>query len=152
MMKYSRVLYAYIYIYMVVCWSMAIVYISKNILDSPSPHKFFIHNFFFRKYFFGKYFWDKCTWGPEAQKKWRGRFWGVWGAPRPPPEGRAGSENDTLLPLTHDQPKFWNGPPCLSKVIVRKPWRRKNKKQEKNKIKSDKTIRHASYRNAPVLL
>ena len=31
----------------------------------------------------------------------------------PPPGGRAGSEKDTLLPLTmtRDQQKFWNGPP-----------------------------------------
>ena len=36
-------------------------------------------------------------------------FWGVWGAP---PGGRAGSENNTLLPMTMigDRLKFWSGP------------------------------------------
>ena len=53
-----------------------------------------------------------------------GGFWGVWGAPRPHP----GSENDTLLPMTMtcDRLKFWSGPAWRSKVIIRKPWRRKN--------------------------
>ena len=52
-----------------------------------------------------------------------GGCWGVWGAPR------AGSENDALIPMTmtRDRPKFWNGRPWRSKVIIRKPWPRKNK-------------------------
>ena len=58
--------------------------------------------------------------------------------------GRAGSENDTLLPMTMicDRLKFWSGPAWRSKVIIRKPWRRKNKKKKKKKKKknSDKTI------------
>ena len=51
--------------------------------------------------------------------------------PTPPPGGRAGSENDTLLPMTMtcDRLKFWSGPAWRSKVIIRKPWRRKNKKK-----------------------
>ena len=37
---------------------------------------------------------------------------GVFGAPHAPTGGRAGSENDTLLPMTMtcDQLKFWSGP------------------------------------------
>ena len=60
---------------------------------------------------------------------------GVWGRPTRPPGGRAGSENDTLLPMTMtcDRLKFWSGPAWWSKVIIRKPWRRKNKKKYKNK-------------------
>ena len=56
----------------------------------------------------------------------------------------AGSENDTLLPMTRtcDRLKFWSGLAWRSKIIIRKPWWRKNKK---NKIlkNSDKTIRHS---------
>ena len=65
---------------------------------------------------------------------------GGWGDA--PPGGRAGSENDTLLPMTMtcDMLKFWSGPAWRSKVIIRKPWRRKNKKEQTN---SDKTIRHS---------
>ena len=67
----------------------------------------------------------------ERKKKKKNNVWGVWGAP---PGGRAGSENDTLLPMTMtcDRLKFWSGPAWRSKVIIRTPWRRKNKK---NKIK-----------------
>ena len=56
------------------------------------------------------------------------------------PTYRAGSENDTLLPMTMtcDRLKFWSGPAWRSKVIIRKPWRRKNKKNF-----LDKTIRHS---------
>ena len=56
------------------------------------------------------------------------------GIPRPP-GGRAGSENDTPLPLTmtHEWPKFWNDPPWCSKVIGLKPWRQKNKNKKKKK-------------------
>ena len=66
---------------------------------------------------------------------------GCLGRPTPPPGGRAGSENDTLLPMTMtcDWLKFWNGPAWRSKIIIRKPWRRK----KKIKINSDKTIRHS---------
>ena len=47
-----------------------------------------------------------------------GGIWGVWG----PPGGRAGSENDTLIPMTMtcDRLKFWNS--------QKLSWRRKNKK------------------------
>ena len=74
---------------------------------------------FFSKMFL--WFWNPCThffFGGGG-----GGFWGVWGAPR------AGSENDTLLPMTMtcDRLKFWSGPAWRSKVIIRKPWRRKNK-------------------------
>ena len=62
---------------------------------------------------------------------------GCLGRPTPPPGGRAGSENDTLLPMTMicDRLKFWSGPTWRSKVIIRKPWRRKNKKKKKKKKK-----------------
>ena len=54
----------------------------------------------------------------------------------PPTGGRAGSENDTRLPMTMtcDRLKFWSGPAWRSKIIIRKPWRRKNKKKN-NKYK-----------------
>ena len=37
---------------------------------------------------------------------------GILGCPTPPPGGRVGSENDTLLPMTMtcDRLKFWSGP------------------------------------------
>ena len=65
-----------------------------------------------------------------------GGILGCLGRPTPPPGGRAGSENDTLLPMTMtcDRLKFWSGPAWRSKVIIRKPWRRK-KKKNKNKNK-----------------
>ena len=73
-----------------------------------------------------------------------GGILGCLGRSTPPPGGRAGSENDTLLPMamTCDRLKFWSGPAWRSKVIIRKPWRRKNKKKRKKK-NSDKTIRHS---------
>ena len=48
-----------------------------------------------------------------------GGDFGVLGRPTPPPGGRAGSENDTLLPMTMtcDRLKFWSGPAWRSKVI-----------------------------------
>ena len=65
-----------------------------------------------------------------------GEFLGCLGRPTPPPGGRAGSENNTLLPMTMicDRLKFWSGPAWRSKVIIRKPWRRKNKKKKKKKF------------------
>ena len=101
----------------------------------------------------------KCSWGPKTQKKknnfqkcsWGsethanknlffgggGGILGCLGRPTPPPGGRAGSENDTLLPMTMicDRLKFWSGPAWRSKVIIRKPWRQKNKKKKKKKKK-----------------
>ena len=58
-----------------------------------------------------------------------GGILGCLGRPTPPPGGRAGSENDTLLPMTMicDRLKFWSGPAWRSKVIIRKPWRRRNR-------------------------
>ena len=69
-----------------------------------------------------------------------GGILGCLGRPTPPPGGRAGSENDTLLPMTMicDRLKFWSGPAWRSKVIIRKPWRRKNKKKKKKKKKRKK--------------
>ena len=63
-----------------------------------------------RNFFPHKLFFQKCSWG-----------------------------SDTLLPMTmtRDRPKFWNLA-WRSKVIIRKPWRRKNKKKY---IYSDKSIR-----------
>ena len=101
----------------------------------------------------------KCSWGSETHANKNlffgggGGGLGCLGRPTPPPGGRAGSENDTLLPMTMicDRLKFWSGPAWRSKVIIRKPWRRKNKKKKKRKKKkrkkkkkkSDKTIRHS---------
>ena len=58
-----------------------------------------------------------------------GEILGCLGRPTPPSGGRAGSENDTLLPMimTCDRLKFWSGPAWRSNIIIRKPWRRKNK-------------------------
>ena len=49
---------------------------------------------------------------------------GCLGRPTPSPGGCAGSENDTLLPMTMtcDRFKFWSGPAWRSKVIIRKLW------------------------------
>ena len=89
---------------------------------------------------------EKCSWGHFSGGG--GGVLGCLGRPTPPPGGRAGSENNTLLPMTMicDRLKFWSGPAWRSKVIIRKPWRRKNKKKKKKKKKinnSDKTIRHS---------
>ena len=94
---------------------------------------------------------QKCSWGSETHANENlffggGRILGCLGRPTPPPGGRAGSENNTLLPVTMtcDRLKFWSGPAWRSKVIIRKPWRRKKKKKKKKKKKnSDKTIRHS---------
>ena len=61
---------------------------------------------------------------------------GILGRPTPPPGGRAGSDNNTLLPMTMtcDRLKFWSGPAWWSKVIIRKPWRRKKIKIIINKF------------------
>ena len=94
-----------------------------------------------------KKFAKKCSWGLKTQKKKKrgggqkflsfffptklffggGGILGCLGRPTPPPGGHAGSENDTLLPMTMicDRLKFWSGPAWRSKVIIRKPWRRK---------------------------
>ena len=87
--------------------------------------------FLTEKQFFAK----KCSWVLKRKKKQKKHFGGggilgCLGRPTPPPGGRAGSENNTLLPMTMtcDQLKFWSGPAWRSKVIIRKPWRRKKKK------------------------
>ena len=81
---------------------------------------------------------EKCSWGFKrgGGRKISGGGLGVFGAPHAPPAppgGREGSENDTLLPMTMtcDRLKFWSGPAWRSKVIIRKPWRRKKKKEKK---------------------
>ena len=73
-------------------------------------------------------FWNACR-----KKNVRG---GDFGVPHAPTRGSRGSENDTLLPMamTCDRLKFWSGPAWRSKVIIRKPWRRKNKKKKKKKF------------------
>ena len=91
------------------------------------------------KFFFPtKFFFQKCSWGSETHANKNlffggGGILGCLGRPTPPPGGRAGSENDTLLPMTMicDRLKFWSGPAWRSKVIIRKPWRRKNIKKIK---------------------
>ena len=96
---------------------------------------FFPTKFFFSKMFLG--FWNACK-----QKIYfsGGGILGCLGRPTPPPGGRAGSENNTLLPMTMicDRLKFWSGPAWRSKVIIRKPWRRKNKKKKKKRKKKKK--------------
>ena len=95
-------------------------------------------------YFFSllNFFFQKCSGGSETRAIFfffrGGADFGVFGAP-PPPGGRAGSENDTLLPMTItcDRLKFWSDPAWRSKVIIRNPWRRK-KKKKKNKKKRKK--------------
>ena len=84
----------------------------------------------------------KCSWGSETHANKNlffggGGILGCLGRPTPPPGGRAGSESDTLLPMAMicDRLKFWSGPAWRSKVIIRKPWRRKNKKKKKEKKK-----------------
>ena len=74
-----------------------------------------------------------------------GGFWGIWGAPRPHPGVARGMENYILLPMTMtcDRLKFWSGPAWQSKIIIQKPWRRKNKKNKYINNNSDKTIRHS---------
>ena len=84
--------------------------------------------------FLSFFFLLKFSWGSETHANknlfFGGGILGCLGRPTPPPGGRAGSENNTLLPMamTCDRLKFWSGPAWRSKVIIRKPWRRKNKK------------------------
>ena len=94
---------------------------------------FFPTNFFFSKMFLG--FWNACK--QKFIFRGGGGILGCLGRPTPPSGGRAGSENNTLLPMTMicDRLKFWSGPAWRSKVIIRKPWRRKNKKKKKKKKK-----------------
>ena len=94
-----------------------------------TPKTIFLGGFFFHYNFF---FLNVPGVLKRKNKVDGGDILGYLGRPTPPPGGRAGSENDTLLPLTMtcDRQKFWNGPHWQSKVIIRKPWRRKNKKQE----------------------
>ena len=83
---------------------------------------------------------EKCSCGSETHANKNlffgggGGFWGCLGRPTPPPEGRAGSENNTLLPMTMTCDRL-KGPAWRSKVIIRKPWRRKKKKEKKKKNK-----------------
>ena len=79
-------------------------------------------------------FWNACK--QKFIFRGGGGILGCLGRPTPPPGGRAGSENNTLLPMTMicDRLKFWSGPAWRSKVIIRKPWRRKNKKNKNKKF------------------
>ena len=83
---------------------------------------FSLLKFFFSKMFLG--FWNACK--QKFIFRGGGGILGCLGRPTHPPGGRAGSENDTLLPMamTCDRLKFWSGPAWRSKVIIRKPWRR----------------------------
>ena len=60
----------------------------------------------FPKMFLG--FWNACK---KKISGGGGGILGCLGRPTPPPGGRAGSENDTLLPMamTCDRLKFWSG-------------------------------------------
>ena len=62
-----------------------------------------------------KILFQKCSWGSETHAQNNlflggGGILGCLGRPTPPPGGRAGSENDTLLPMTMtcDRLKFWS--------------------------------------------
>ena len=88
-------------------------------------------------FFFAK----KCSWGLKKfffptkiffSKMFLGLFFGggdfgVFGAY---PGVARGQKTITLLPMTMtcDRLKFWSSPAWRSKVIIRRPWRRKNKK------------------------
>ena len=77
-------------------------------------------------------------------KNLEGGILGCLGRPTPPPGGRAGSENDTLLPLaiTHDRPKFLGGQKLSSGNLGGG----RIKKQEQIKIKkSDKIMRQSRW-------
>ena len=96
------------------------------------------------KFFFTtKFCFQKMFLGPETQQKnWRGggRFWGVWG------HGSRWVRKRCTSSFDHDRPKlFWNDPPWRSKVIIRKPWQRKNKKQEKNNLFWQNHLRHSRW-------
>ena len=56
-----------------------------------------------------------------------GGNFGVFGAPHAPTGGSRGVGKQYTLPMTCDWLKFWSGPAWRSKVIIRKPWRRKKK-------------------------
>ena len=61
--------------------------------------------------------WGECSEDWAGACRWGGGILGCLGRPTPPPGGRAGSENDTLLPMTMtcDRLKFWSGPTWRSK-------------------------------------
>ena len=103
----------------------------------PRGWKFLLTtHFFLQKMFLGLETPKKNLEGGDFLRGWGGGsfYWlhffffkfgggGILGHLTPPPGGRAGSENDTLLPLTMTGKN--SEPPWQSKVIVRKPWRRK---------------------------
>ena len=136
-----------------------ITHLIDDVSSILTEKKMFAKNFFWgggAKILFSllNFFFQKCSWGSETHAKkiifGGGGILGCLGRPTPPPGGRggrAGLENDTLLPMTMtcDRLKFWSGPAWRSKVIIRKPWRRKKKKKKKIKKNknSDKTIRHS---------
>ena len=152
------VLYAYIYIcywpwlyigrgYIVLEHSTHLVF-SNWIIIFSQKH---LPGVLKQKYFFGGEFFSLLNFFfknvPGVLKRMQifyffrrgGGFWGVWGSPRPHP-GVARGRKTILLPMTMtcDQLKFWSGPAWRSKVIIRKPWRRKKTKQKKRKKKRKK--------------
>ena len=95
-------------------------------LKTPKKYNYFFEGEKFQSFFsLLNFFFQKCSWGSETHAfSGGGEFW-----------GRAGSENNTLLPMTMICDRFWSGPAWRSKVIIQKPWRRKNKKNKIKKIK-----------------
>ena len=121
----------------VTAWKFLVMtfFFSQKHLPGGGGERRKISKFFFPTKFKKK----KCSWGSETHAKYffsMGGILGCLGRPTPPPGGRAGSENDTLLPMTMtcDRLKFWSGPAWWSKVIIQKPWRRKKKKKKNKKF------------------
>ena len=137
------VLVVIVYISYCNCWDYLLLHEDWGVFWGLGGVEFFnwkVGKKFFSKMFLG--FWNACNF------VFGGGILGCLGCPTPPSGGRAGSESNTLLPMTMicDRLKFWSGPAWRSKVIIRKPWRRKKKKEQKKKKKlknSDKTIRHS---------
>ena len=88
-----------------------------------------------------QFFFQKCSWGSESQTHicfLGGGDFGVFGAPHTPTRGSRGVGKQYTSSYDHDP---WPAkiPAWRSKVIIRKPLRRKNKKQEK-KIKQGNSV------------
>ena len=77
---------------------------------------------------------QRCSWGSEIFFFGGGGDFGVFGAPHAPTRGSRGVGKQYTSSHDHDMwpVKFWSGPAWRSKVIIRKPWRRKKKIKIKN--------------------
>ena len=113
---------------------LAIILIGNREIKRPRIcHDFKTANFNSRKFKWGYSNWKKMfqkfSWGSETHTIfYLGGDFGVFGAH--PGVARGRKTIHFFLwpwPVTCDRLKFWNGPAWLSKVIIRKPWWRKNK-------------------------